>query len=482
MNQQSLSRRKFLKLAAMTAAGTVLAACAPITAEPTSTSVPTAVPSVMPAFTVAATLAPTAVPTQTLPTGRKLKFWWWGETEAPGLGKYLQESIDLYQKSTGNSINPTLENLDTVIPAFQTASAANNAPDLQYMWNGIYHMESVWLGDVEPLNGLIPDDKLKNTGATQLSIYQGKQYRVGWYAASILWLYNKDMFDKAGLNADQPPTTFDELLNVCDKLKAKGFTPIVSGNKDGNFGEFYLEGALTPNLDTPADALNLFAGELDWREPRYYDFWSKLAQLWKAGYINDDLNSINVYPGIDMFGAGKGAMTTLVVPLIAHEAGMLGAEKIGTMVWPASGVGKLNGVPIKDAQGIGISSQSQNKEVAANFLEFMHSTERVNALWSEVKALPTDLDWNGDQQIQDPLFKNVWKKWVANPDATTYMGDLMPTLFWTDAMFVNAQKIISGEYTGEQAGNNAYAVTQKWREQNPDELEKYKIWAKDLTF
>jgi hypothetical protein len=62
------------------------------------------------------------------------------------------------------------------------------------------------------------------------------------------------------------------------------------------------------------------------------------------------------------------------------------------------------------------------------------------------------------------------------------MGDLMPTLFWTDAMFVNAQKIISGEYTGEQAGNNAYAVTQKWREQNPDELEKYKIWAKDLTF
>jgi hypothetical protein len=57
----------------------------------------------------------------------------------------------------------------------------------------------------------------------------------------------------------------------------------------------------------------------------------------------------------------------------------------------------------------------------------------------------------------------------------------MPTLFWTDAMFVNSQKIIAGEYTGEQAGENAQAVSEKWREQNPDLLEHYTIWAKDLA-
>ena len=27
----------------------------------------------------------------------------------------------------------------------------------------------------------------------------------------------------------------------------------------------------------------------------------------------------------------------------------------------------------------------------------------------------------------------------------------MPGVFWTDAMFVNSQKIITGEFTGEQA-------------------------------
>jgi hypothetical protein len=47
-------------------------------------------------------------------------------------------------------------------------------------------------------------------------------------------------------------------------------------------------------------------------------------------------------------------------------------------------------------------------------------------------------------------------------------------------MFVNSQKIIGGEYTAAQAGENAAAVTQKWKEQNPDLVEKYAIWANDL--
>jgi hypothetical protein len=47
-------------------------------------------------------------------------------------------------------------------------------------------------------------------------------------------------------------------------------------------------------------------------------------------------------------------------------------------------------------------------------------------------------------------------------------------------MFVNSQKIISGEFTGEQAGENAHQVAQRWREQNPDLLENYTLWAQDL--
>ena len=81
--------------------------------------------------------------------------------------------------------------------------------------------------------------------------------------------------------------------------------------------------------------------------------------------------------------------------------------------------------------------------------------------------------------MDDPVLSNMWTKWIGSP-ATSYVPNLMPGLFWTDAMFVNSQKIVSGEFTGEQAGDNAYQVTQKWREQNPDLLENYTTWAQDL--
>ena len=455
-----LSRRDFLKLTGigLTAAGLspLIQACA----GPAATTVAPAVTQV--------------------PTGKNLKLWWWGEQEAPGLEKWVNDSVAIYQKNSGNTIEPTLQDTAVVISEFQTASAANNAPDMQFLWNGIYHMESVWLGYLEALDALIPADELAASQPTILSVFDGKTYRIGWYSAGPMWLYNKEMFDKAGLNADTPPKTWDELMDAGDKLKTAGFLPISVGLKDGYWGEWYMGHGLGQNLDTPADAINLFIGELDWREPKYYEHWGKELELWQAGFINDDTLSVELYPGIDMFGAGKAAMTAIVTPIAASQAKALGSsEKIGPMVFPVFGTGKMAGKAIADDQGFGISTQSQNKEVAADFLRSLHTPERVQALWEDSKVLPMDTSFDGNA-IEDPLLKAIWQGWVAG-DTVTYISDLMPVLFWTDAMFVNSQKIISGEYTPEQAGQNAYDVTQKWVEQNPDMVENYAAWAKDLA-
>ncbi len=493
---RQIQRRDFLKLMGLTAGGAILAACAPNVTPAPPTAAPTAVPptavpptaaptaappTAVPPTVVPPTAAPTVAPTSAVPTGKSLKMWWWGETEAPGVEQWLKASIDQYQKASGNTIATTLQDVNSVITDFQTASAAKNAPDIQFLWNGSYHMESVWLGYVEPLDDLIPSDILLNTNATALSVYQGKHYRMGWYSEAPLWLYNKDMFDKAGLNADTPPLTFEDLLSACDKLKSKGILPITAGLQDGQWGDWYLTQSLAPNLDAVGDTLALFIGSLDWKNPRYYDSWTKLAKLWKAGYFNNDMNSIALYPGVDLFSAGKGAMTGAVVPLVGSIVSKLGAKSVGVMVYPASGQGKLNGKPIIDSAGLGISSQSQNKVVAADFLKFLHSQERVTALWNEVKAMPTDKSFDGTT-IDDPLWKQIWQQWIHNNDVVPYIGGLMPGQFWTDGMFVNSQKIVADEYTGEQAGANAAAVAKKWREQNPDMVDRYKIWAKDLGY
>src|SRR5207244_6330903 len=96
-----------------------------------------------------------------------LKMWWWGEQEAVGITKWLDETIAKFKAQTGVSISPTLMDTDNVIPQFTTAAAAGNVPDLQFFFNGIYHMENAWLGNVAPLNDLMPADVLKRSGATR---------------------------------------------------------------------------------------------------------------------------------------------------------------------------------------------------------------------------------------------------------------------------------------------------------------------------
>ena len=53
----------------------------------------------------------------------------------------------------------------------------------------------------------------------------GQLYQVATGLSHLNWIYNKDMFDKAGV---QPPTTWDEFVTVCSKLKASGVTPIAA--------------------------------------------------------------------------------------------------------------------------------------------------------------------------------------------------------------------------------------------------------------
>ena len=82
--------------------------------------------------------------------------------------------------------------------------------------------------------------------------------------------------------------------------------------------------------------------------------------------------------------------------------------------------------------------------------------------------------------ITDPLLRRIQKQWVAGKH-NVYIADLMPTKFWTDAMFVASQKILAGSMTGEQAGELAHKVTETWKKQNPDMVKNYATWGKDLT-
>jgi raffinose/stachyose/melibiose transport system substrate-binding protein len=408
-----------------------------------------------------------------------LKMWWWGQQEAVGIQKWVDDTLKKFTVKTGVNVKPTLMGTDNVIPQFTSAAAAGKPPDVQFLFNGIYHMENVWLGYVNPLNGLVSPNVLKNSGATKLSTYKGKQYRVGFYSVGFGLAYNKDHFRKAGLDPQKPPKTWAQFTAACEALKAEGYIPIGGGVKDGFLGEWYLVNSLTQNLNSPAEALQLFIGNRDWRNPRYYEHWSKLEELHKKGYINKDANSLQLYQGIQLFDTGKASMCFNTTPAIPNSQKQLGTAKVGFMVMPRFGKGAMAGIPITDTQGFGIPTKGSDHDNAAKLLEFMHSKERVQAIWTLSKQIPANTTFDASV-IKDPLLRTIQQKWVAGKH-NAYIADLMPTKFWTDAMFVASQKILSGSMTGKEAGQLAYNVTKTWKKQNPDMVANYKAWSADLA-
>lgn len=415
------------------------------------------------------------LPSRLLAQEAEMRMWWWGEQELPGLKQVLEDAVASFDAA---KVTTMLQDTAVVISQFQTAAAAKEAPDLQYFWNGIYLMESVWLGYVAAANGLVNDQVIADSQPTVLSNFGGNTYRVGWYPIPMVWYYNKDVFERAGLNADAPPKTWDELLAACEKIKGIGVAPVGGGIQDGYWAEWYLAHGLAQNLDSPGQALDLFIGNRDFREPAYHEHWVRLQELKEAGFLNDGMSSMELYPGIDDIVAGKIAMGPSVGTRLPADSKATGG-KIGTMVMPVFGKGKMAGKPILDVQGLGISSGAKDPKLAAAFLEHLHSPEVLNNFWQKTGWMPSNRNFDASV-IEDAAVKNLWANW-GMVENIPHIANLTPGQFYEQAMVPAGQQVVQGEITGEQAGELAQRVVQEWRDFNPDLLESYQKWAEELS-
>jgi len=153
--------------------------------------------------------------------------------------------------------------------------------------------------------------------------------------------------------------------------------------------------------------------------------------------------------------------------------------RIGTMVMPVYGKGKLAGKPILDTQGLGISSNSANPAAAAAFLEYLQSPERLKVFYEMTGWIPANTTFDASV-IQDEAVRTMWQNWGLSENIP-YLGNLVPGQFYEQALLPSAQQVVEGKISGEQAGELASNVAKEWRDFNPDIVENYRMWAADLA-
>lgn len=173
----------------------------------------------------------------------------------------------------------------------------------------------------------------------------------------------------AGVGYDEPPTDWDGFLDMCDKVKSKGITPLAwPGGDMGNAGQLY--NSMIMNLQPEDDAsAQLEAGTMKCTDDWFLEMLDKYAQL--RPYFQPNAAGTAVEPIQQMFANGEAAMLATGSYHIAAVRA-LGAEFPMAMYPPITSDSDAKYSGTYNATFIlGINAASDVQPAATEFLRFL---------------------------------------------------------------------------------------------------------------
>jgi multiple sugar transport system substrate-binding protein len=235
--ERSVSRRDLLKLAGlgagMAALSPIIAACggARGTAAPTGGGVQPSAASIAPLSSAGAGgLQPPA-------TKVNLEFW---NPFTGGDGPYLRGIVEAFNGETPN-VQVKFTTQKDLYGSLHAAKAAKKLPHVS-----IVHLDAIPQnasdGIFEPIDDLIQKLNLGEKDFTadvwKNGLWKDHRYGVPLDTHTLSFYWNKDLFTKAGLDPEKPPTNKDEFLAaakaITDKANVPGFM-VVQGGGGANF-------------------------------------------------------------------------------------------------------------------------------------------------------------------------------------------------------------------------------------------------------
>ena len=127
------------------------------------------------------------------------------------------------------------ENYNTKVASSVPSGTGPNVINLYYGWLPTY----IDSGYLQPLpTSVFPNDRIENEFFPLVSAarFEGSYYALPTAVRSLALFWNKDLFKKAGLDPNKPPTTVTEMVDFANKLTVT--------DKNGN----YLQTGLTLEL------------------------------------------------------------------------------------------------------------------------------------------------------------------------------------------------------------------------------------------
>lgn len=283
------------------------------------------------------------------------------------------------------TINEEELSVDTYEIKIKTVAAANELPDL-FIIKGSMINSAIENDLMGPVNDLFDADKAWCDnflpGAFDEFIRNGKIYAIPFDMTSTsLIYYNRDIFAECGIV--EFPATWDELVNDCIKIKAKGYIPIAMGNK----GKWLSESCVLSTLASRFTGNDWFLSIRDnkgakFTDPEFVKSLDAFQQLARAGAFNSDLNNIDNDQQKTIYYNKKAAMFFeggWAIGSVSNDCpkDVLDATELALIPAVSGGKGDSNSMSAGSGWGNNISSRLTGKKrtIAGEVLKYISNKD-----------------------------------------------------------------------------------------------------------
>jgi raffinose/stachyose/melibiose transport system substrate-binding protein len=275
--------------------------------------------------------------------------------------------------------------------------------------------------------------------------FDGKIVGIPDQLESVGLFYNKDLFEKAGIEA---PTNLADLEAGAKKLKAMGVIPFAVSDKEGWQGGHLLSMALSSEVGSQG-ITDLIADTTKWDTPAVSDALGIWDRWNKDGLLTPTPTAITYDNANALFYSGKAAINP-TGSWLAQDIERNSKFKVGYIPFPSSsGTGIFSGGL---GSGLFISATSKKTDAAVKFLNYQLSPEHGLFEVEKQQSIPAfPVDTSG--VTASPLFAQIiadTSKIAAGTGDFGYNIDVLTGDKFNNAMWKGIQGIFSKQSTPEK--------------------------------
>ena len=341
--------------------------------------------------------------------------------EAANYFKLVEEEFN----ASHDDIHLTISSPNDATTILKTRFIREDYPDIIGIGGDInysYFVDAEILADVSDYEGMqsINQGYLDIAEALELVPTDGT-YIIPYVANAAGVLYNRDMFEEHGWEI---PTTWDELLALCDEIQAEGILPFYFGFKD-TWTCLAPWNAMAVEL-SPADTTKqVNKGQTTFTD-EYRELSGKYLQLLPYGPEGPFAYSYN--DACTAFARGESAMYTIGSYATPQILSVNPEMNIDSFVMPASDTAEGRTLNSGIDLGFCVMAECENKEAAYEVLDFLYADENLQKYIDDQNAVPCK---NGDFELS-PMLDGMLE-FIESGNMTDYQDHYYPSEMAVDA-------------------------------------------------